>query len=47
MSGATEHIDRLLEDLEVTFVLSEDGSSAHVLSFVLEQEVITREVSVF
>ncbi|KAF8258048.1 hypothetical protein EI94DRAFT_1598638, partial [Lactarius quietus] len=37
--GHGEYVDRPLEDLEGTHVLSEDGSSAHVLSFVLQQEV--------
>ncbi len=40
-------MDKLLEDLEGTSVLSEDGSSAHVLSFVLQQEVIASEVIAF
>ncbi|KAH9066836.1 hypothetical protein EDB87DRAFT_1553425, partial [Lactarius vividus] len=43
LSGAGEYMDKLLEDLEDTYVLSEDGSSADVLSFVLQQEVITSE----
>jgi len=40
LSGAGEYIDKLLEDLEDTRVLSEDGSSAQLLTFVLQQEVI-------
>ncbi len=44
LSGAGEYMDKLLEDLEGTSVLSEDGSSAHVLSFVLQQEEIASEV---
>ncbi|KAH9167344.1 hypothetical protein EDB89DRAFT_1856482 [Lactarius sanguifluus] len=40
LSGAGEYMDEVLEDLEDTRVLSEDGSSAHLLSFVLQQEVI-------
>jgi len=40
MSGADEHIDRMLNDLEDNYVLSEDGSLAHLLSFALEQQMI-------
>lgn len=40
LSGVGEYVDKLLEDLEDTSVLSEDGSLAHVLSFVLQQEAI-------
>ncbi|KAH9074787.1 hypothetical protein EDB83DRAFT_1871337 [Lactarius deliciosus] len=40
LSGAGEYMDEVLEGLEDTRVLSEDGSSAHLLSFVLQQEVI-------
>ncbi len=48
MSGAAEYIDRTLDGLEdSTYVLSEDGSSAHVLLFVLEQEMIAQEVDAF
>ena len=36
LSGAGEYMDRLSEDLEDTQVLSEEGSSAHVLSFALQ-----------
>jgi hypothetical protein len=36
LSGAAEQIDKVLEDLEVMRVLSEDGSSAHALSFALQ-----------
>jgi hypothetical protein len=36
LSGAAEHMDKILEDLEYMRVLSEDGSSAHVLSFALQ-----------
>ncbi|KAH9080585.1 hypothetical protein EDB83DRAFT_2284635 [Lactarius deliciosus] len=39
LSGAGEYMDKVLEDLEDTRVLSEDGSSAHILSFVLPKEV--------
>ncbi|KAH9026393.1 hypothetical protein EDB85DRAFT_1851218, partial [Lactarius pseudohatsudake] len=35
LSGAGEYMDKVLEDLEDTHVLSEDGSSAHMLSFAL------------
>jgi hypothetical protein len=45
LSGAAEHMDKILEDLEDTRVLSNDGSSAHVLSFALQpfsQEIIVR-----
>jgi len=42
MSGATDHIDRLLDAIERAFGLSEnDGSSAHLLSFALEEEMTT------
>jgi hypothetical protein len=43
LSGAAEQIDKVLEDLEAMPVLSEDGSSAHVLSFALQpfsQEIV-------
>ena len=40
LSGPGEYIDKLLEDLENTRILSEDGSSTHLLSFVLQQETI-------
>jgi len=43
LSGATEHMDKILEDLEDMQVLSKDGSSAHVLAFALQpfsQEVL-------
>ncbi|KAH9074785.1 hypothetical protein EDB83DRAFT_2218819, partial [Lactarius deliciosus] len=36
LSGAGEYMDEVLEGLEDTRVLSEDGSSAHLLSFVLQ-----------
>lgn len=36
LSGAAEHMDIVLEDLEDMRVLSKDGSSAHVLSFALQ-----------
>jgi hypothetical protein len=36
LSGAGEYVDKFLEDLEDTRVLSKDGSSAHILSFVLQ-----------
>jgi hypothetical protein len=36
LSGAAEHMDKCLEDLESMRVLSKDGSSAHVLSFALQ-----------
>ncbi|KAH9008972.1 hypothetical protein EDB84DRAFT_1280840 [Lactarius hengduanensis] len=38
LSGAGEYMDKVLEDLEDTHVLSEDGSSARILSFVLPKE---------
>ncbi|KAI9440706.1 hypothetical protein H4582DRAFT_1938896 [Lactarius indigo] len=41
LSGAGEYMDKVLEDLEDTYVLSEDSSSAHVLSFISQQELIT------
>jgi hypothetical protein len=40
LSGASEYIDKLLEDLEDAHVLSEDGPLAQLLSFVLQQEAI-------
>jgi hypothetical protein len=43
LTGATEHMNEILEDLEDMQVLSNDGSSAHVLSFALQpfsQEVV-------
>ena len=43
LSGAGEYMDKVLEDLEDIRVLSNDGSSAHILSFVLQrygQEVV-------
>jgi len=43
LSGAGEYMDKTLEDLEDTRVLSKDGSSAHLLSFALQpygQEVV-------
>ena len=43
LSAATEHMDKILEDLEDMRVLSKDGSSAHVLAFALQpfsQEVL-------
>ena len=43
LSGAAEHMDKVLEDLGDMRVLSKDGSSAHVLSFALQpftQEVL-------
>jgi len=36
LSGAGEYMDKILEDLEDTLVLSKDGSSAHILSFALQ-----------
>ena len=36
LSGAGEYMDKILEDLEDTRVLSKDGSSAHILSFALQ-----------
>ncbi|KAH9002540.1 hypothetical protein EDB86DRAFT_2847233 [Lactarius hatsudake] len=39
LSGAGEYMDKVLEDLEDTRVLSEDGSSARILLFVLPKEV--------
>lgn len=39
LSGAGEYMDKVLEDLEDTHVLSQDGSSARILSFVLPKEV--------
>ena len=45
LSGAAEQMDKVLEDLEHMPVLSEDGSSAHVLSFALQpfsQEIVVR-----
>ncbi len=47
MSGAAEHIDEILDDLEDTDVLSEDGSSAHLLSFSIEREMITPQIVAF
>ncbi|KAH9026394.1 hypothetical protein EDB85DRAFT_2149232 [Lactarius pseudohatsudake] len=38
LSGAGEYMDKVLEDLEDTRVLSEDGSTAHMLSFALQKE---------
>ncbi|KAH9072293.1 hypothetical protein EDB83DRAFT_2220311, partial [Lactarius deliciosus] len=38
LSGAGKYMDKVLEDLEDTCVLSEDGSSAHMLSFALQKE---------
>ena len=46
LSGAGEYIDKLLEDLGIIQVLSEDGSSAHVLSFVLQPLDIQAKVQV-
>ncbi|KAI9448442.1 hypothetical protein H4582DRAFT_1900780 [Lactarius indigo] len=43
LSGAGEHIDKLLEDLEDTCVLSQDGSSTHILSLVLQQEALAKK----
>ncbi|KAH9175893.1 hypothetical protein EDB89DRAFT_2066097 [Lactarius sanguifluus] len=40
LSGAGEYMDKVLEDLEDTHVLSEDGSTAHMLSFALQKEAI-------
>ncbi|KAH9059012.1 hypothetical protein EDB87DRAFT_1563702 [Lactarius vividus] len=40
LSGAGEYMDKVLEDLEDTSVLSEDGSSAHILLFALQQEAM-------
>ena len=48
LSGAGEYINKILEDLEDIQVLSEDGSSAHLLSFALQpysQEVFGRTSS--
>ncbi|KAH9031324.1 hypothetical protein EDB85DRAFT_2089767 [Lactarius pseudohatsudake] len=39
LSGAGEYMDKVLEDLEDSRVLSQDGSSARILSFVLPKEV--------
>jgi len=36
LSGAGEHMDKILEDLDDIRVLSKDGSSAHILSFALQ-----------
>jgi len=36
LSGAGEYMDKILEDLEDIRVLSNDGSSAHILSFALQ-----------
>ena len=36
LSGAGEYMDKVSEDLEDILVLSEDGSSADLLSFVLQ-----------
>ena len=36
LSGAGEYVDKILDDVEDTRVLSKDGSSAHILSFVLQ-----------
>ncbi len=44
MSGAAEYIDKILDDLEDTDVLSEDGSSAHLLSFSIERQMIGLQV---
>ncbi len=44
MSGAAEYIDKILGDLEDTDVLSEDGSSVHLLSFSIEQQLISPQV---
>ncbi|KAH9007253.1 hypothetical protein EDB86DRAFT_2793434, partial [Lactarius hatsudake] len=43
LSGAGEYMDKLLEDLEHTCVLSEDGLLTHILSFVLQQEVLAKK----
>jgi hypothetical protein len=43
LSGAAEYMDKILEDLEDMRVLSNDGSSARLLSFALQpysQEVV-------
>ena len=40
LSGAAEHMDKILEDLEDMRVLSQDGSSAHVLAFALQPSCV-------
>ncbi|KAH9175894.1 hypothetical protein EDB89DRAFT_235099 [Lactarius sanguifluus] len=40
LSGAGEYMDKVLDDLEDARVLSEDGSTAHMLSFALQKEAI-------
>jgi hypothetical protein len=37
LSGATEHIDKILNELEETRVLSEDGASAEAFEYALLQ----------
>lgn len=37
MSGAAEHVDQILRDLEDTPVMAEDGGSAHLLESRLLQ----------
>ena len=37
MSGAAEHVDQIVRDLEDTPVMAEDGSSAHLLELRLLQ----------
>ncbi|KAH9024600.1 hypothetical protein EDB84DRAFT_1273838 [Lactarius hengduanensis] len=44
LSGAGEYIDKVLEDLEDSRVLSQDGSSARILSFVLPKEVFAYDL---
>ncbi|KAH9172148.1 hypothetical protein EDB89DRAFT_1851472, partial [Lactarius sanguifluus] len=42
LSRAGEYIGKLLEDLEHTCVRSENGLSTHILSFVLQEEVLAK-----
>ncbi|KAH9175892.1 hypothetical protein EDB89DRAFT_1903406 [Lactarius sanguifluus] len=44
LSGAGEYMDKVLEDLEDTRVLSQDGSSGRILSFVLPKEVFAYDL---
>lgn len=45
LSGAGEHIDKVLRDLEHTLVLSKDGASAEALEYALLP--LSRQIRVF
>jgi hypothetical protein len=45
LSGAGEHIDNILRDMEDTQVLSQDGTSAEVLQYALWP--LSQEISVY